>query len=191
VLAPGQQLPLAGGEPHAAGQLLPLVYDELRRLAAQQLAAEKPGGTLQPTALVHEAWLRLAGPQGDRRFNGRAHFLRAAADAMRRILVDRARRKHSQKRGGGAWRRIDLDLAAESAHDPAEDAAALSEALDLLAAHDAGKAELVKLRFFAGLSVEQAAEVLGVSRATADRHWRYAKTWLYCTLSRQGRPDAG
>src|SRR6059058_6088263 len=108
------------GDPHAAEQLLPLVYDELRRLAAQKLASEKPGQTLQATALVHEAYLRLAGPEGARHWNGRAHFFRAAADAMRRILVDRARAKHSHKRGGG-WRQVDLDQAAEVAHDPSED----------------------------------------------------------------------
>jgi RNA polymerase sigma factor (TIGR02999 family) len=177
------------GDPAAAEQLLPLVYDELRRLAAQKLAQEKPGQTLQATALVHEAYLRLAGPEGARHWNGRAHFFRAAADAMRRILVDRAREKHSQKRGGG-WRQVDLDQTAEVAHDPAEDVAAISEALDLLAAHDAVEAELVKLRFFAGLSVEEAADLLGISRATADRYWRYAKTWLYCALTRQSRPGA-
>jgi RNA polymerase sigma factor (TIGR02999 family) len=175
------------GDPSAAGQLLPLVYDELRQLAAAKLAREEPGQTLQATALVHEAYLRLAGPDGARHFNGRAHFLRAAAEAMRRVLVDRARERHSQKRGG-AWGRVDLDQAAEVAGDPAEDVAAVSEALDLLAEHDPVKAELVKLRFFAGLSVEEAADLLGVSRATADRHWRYAKTWLYCALTRQGRP---
>jgi len=178
------------GDPHAASQLLPLVYDELRRLAAQKLAGETPGQTLQATALVHEAYLRLAGPDGGRHFNGRAHFFRAAADAMRRALVDRAREKHSQKRGG-AWRRVDLDQVAEVGPAPAEDVVALSEALDRLAEHDAVKAELVKLRFFAGLSVEEAAELLGVSRATADRHWRYAKTWLYCALTRPGPPEPG
>src|SRR4051794_36497358 len=123
------------GDPAAAEQLLPLVYDELRRLAAQKLADEKPGQTLQATALVHEAYLRLAGPEGSsRHWNGRVHFFRAAADAMRRILVDRAPEKHSQKRGG-AWRQVDLDQAAAVAHDPAEDVAAVSEALDLLAEH--------------------------------------------------------
>jgi RNA polymerase sigma factor (TIGR02999 family) len=177
------------GDPQAAGQLLPLVYDELRRLAAQQLANEKPGQTLQATALVHEAYLRLAGPEGARHWNGRAHFFRAAADAMRRILVDRARAQHSQKRGGGR-RQVDLDQAAAVADDPAEDVAAVSEALDLLAEHDAVKAELVKLRFFAGLSVAEAADLLGISRATADRYWRYAKTWLYCVLTRPGPSDA-
>jgi RNA polymerase sigma factor (TIGR02999 family) len=177
------------GDPQAAGQLLPLVYDELRRLAAQKLASEKPGQTLQATALVHEAYLRLAGSADTRHWNGRAHFFRAAADAMRRILVDRAREKHSLKRGG-AWQQVDLDQAAEVAHDPAEDVVALSEALDRLAEHDPVKAELVRLRFFAGLSVEEAADLLGVSRATADRYWRYAKTWLYCALTRQSQPDA-
>jgi len=177
------------GDAHAAEQLLPLVYDELRRLAAQKLAGEQPGQTLQATALVHEAYLRLAGPEGARHWNGRAHFFRAAADAMRRILVDRARGKHSQKRGG-AWRQVDLDQAAEVVYAPSEDVAAVSEALDLLAEHDPVKAELVKLRFFAGLSVEEAADLLGISRATADRYWRYAKTWLYCALTRQSHPDA-
>jgi RNA polymerase sigma factor (TIGR02999 family) len=177
------------GDAHAASQLLPLVYEELRRLAAQKLAGEKPGQTLQATALVHEAYLRLAGRDGARHWNGRAHFFRAAADAMRRILVDRAREKQSQKRGG-AWRQVDWDQAAEVVHDPSEDVAAVSEALDLLAEHDPVKAELVKLRFFAGLSVEEAADLLGISRATADRYWRYAKTWLYCALTRPSDPDA-
>jgi RNA polymerase sigma factor (TIGR02999 family) len=176
------------GDPQAASQLLPLVYDELRQLAAAKLAQEKPGQTLQATALVHEAYLRLVGSQDDRQWNGRTHFFRAAADAMRRILVDRAREKHSLKRGG-AWRQVDLDQVAEVVHDPAEDVAAVSEALDLLAQHDPVKAELVKLRFFAGLSVEEAADILGISRATADRSWRYAKTWLYCALTRQSKPD--
>ena len=177
------------GDPQAAGQLLPVVYDELRRLAAQKLAQEKPGQTLSATALVHEAYLRLVGPDGARQWNGRVHFLRAAAEAMRRILVDRARARGSLKRGGD-WQRLDLDQVAEVAPGPDEDAAALSEALDRLAAQDPVKAELVKLRFFAGLSVEEAADLLGISRATADRHWRYARTWLYCALTRQGETDA-
>jgi RNA polymerase sigma factor (TIGR02999 family) len=170
------------GDPCAAEQLLPLVYDELRRMAAQKLAQEKPGQTLDATALVHEAYLRLAGPDGARHFNGRAHFFRAAADAMRRILVDRARERHSQKRGG-AWRQVDLDQAAEVAGDPAEDVVAVSDALELLAQHDAVKAELVKLRFFAGLSTPQAAASLGISVATAERWWVFARTWLYAELS--------
>jgi RNA polymerase sigma factor (TIGR02999 family) len=177
------------GEPQAASQLLPLVYEELRRLAAELLAQERPGQTLQATALVHEAYVRLAGPEGARQWNGRTHFFRAAADAMRRILVDRARHKQAQKRGG-AWRQVDLEQAAEVLRDPSDDVAAVSEALDLLAAQDPVKAELVKLRFFAGLSVAEAADVLGISRATADRHWQYAKTWLYCALTRGAPPDA-
>jgi RNA polymerase sigma factor (TIGR02999 family) len=177
------------GDPSAAEQLLPLVYDELRRLAAQKLSQEQPGQTLDVTALVHEAYLRLAGPDAARPWNGRVHFFRAAADAMRRILVDRARARHCQKRGA-AWRPVDLEQAEPVVHDPAQDVAAVSEALDLLAAHDPTKAELVKLRFFAGLSVAEAADLLGISRATADRYWRYAKTWLYCALTRDSRPDA-
>jgi RNA polymerase sigma factor (TIGR02999 family) len=176
------------GDPQAAEQLLPLVYDELRRLAAQKLALELPGQTLQATALVHEAYVRLAGPEGALHWNGRTHFFRAAADAMRRILVDKAREKQTHKRGG-AWQQVDLEQAAAVVHDPSDDTVALSEALDLLAAHDPVKAELVKLRFFAGLSVEEAADLLGISRATADRYWRYAKTWLYCALTRQSDSD--
>jgi RNA polymerase sigma factor (TIGR02999 family) len=177
------------GDPGAAEQLLPLVYDELRRLAARRLAREAPGQTLQATALVHEAYLRLVDAEQAGRWNGRAHFFRAAAEAMRRILVDHARRKKSQKRGG-AREQIDLEQAAPAAPEPPEDVVAVHEALDLLAAHDPAKAELVKLRYFVGLSVEEAADVLGVSRATADRYWRYAKTWLYCALTRRSGPGA-
>jgi len=178
------------GDPAAAEKLLPLVYDELRKLAAQKLALEKPGQTLQATALVHEAYLRLVDTTGVRNWNGRTHFFRAAAEVMRCILVDSARRKQSQKRGG-AWRQVDLESAALVAADPAEDVVAVNEALDLLVKHDPVKAELVKLRYFAGLSVEEAAEVLGISRATADRYWRYAKTWLYCALTRGSNPHVG
>jgi RNA polymerase sigma factor (TIGR02999 family) len=178
------------GDPHAAEQLLPLVYDELRRLATQKLAQEKPGQTLQATALVHEAYLRLIEPESARNWNGRTHFFRAAAEAMRRILVDRARQKQSQKRGG-AWKQIHLEAAAELVADPPDDVVAVNDALELFARHDPVKAELVKLRYFAGLSVADAADVLGVSRATADRYWRYAKTWLYCALARRSPPDAG
>jgi RNA polymerase sigma factor (TIGR02999 family) len=177
------------GDPHAAKQLLPLVYDELRKLAAQRLAQEKPGQTLQATALVHEAYLRLVDGAGDRSWNGRTHFFRAAAEVMRRILVDNARAKQSQKRGGD-WRRVDLDSAVEVKEEPSADVVAVHEALDLLLQYDSEKAELVKLRYFAGLSIEEAAEVLGISRATADRHWRYAKTWLYCALTRETNPDS-
>jgi RNA polymerase sigma factor (TIGR02999 family) len=177
------------GEPAAAEQLLPLVYDELRKLAAQKLAQEKPGQTLQATALVHEAYLRLVDTERAQHWNGRTHFFRAAAEAMRRILVDCARQKHSQKRGG-AWRQVELEGVAEVAEDPSDDVVAIHEALELLAQHDPVKSELVKLRYFAGLSVEEAADLLGISRATADRYWRYAKTWLYCVLTRRSPPDA-
>jgi len=177
------------GDPHAAAQLLPLVYDELRMLAAQKLAQEKPGQTLQATALVHEAYLRLVDTERARHWNGRTHFFRAAAEAMRRILVDRARQKHSQKRGG-AWKQVKLEGAAEVVEDASDDVVAVHEALELLAEHDPVKAELVKLRYFAGLSVEEAADLLGISRATADRYWRYAKTWLYCALTRRSPGDA-
>jgi len=177
------------GDPSAAEQLLPLVYEELRKLAAQKLAQEKPGQTLQATALVHEAYLRLVDTEQAQHWNGRTHFFRAAAEAMRRILVDCARRKHSQKRGG-AWRQVDLEGVAEVVVDPSDDLVAVHETLELLAHHDPLKAELVKLRYFAGLSVEEAADLLGISRATADRYWRYAKTWLYCALTRQSTPDA-
>src|SRR6266849_1497302 len=162
------------GDPHAAEQLLPLGYDELRKLAACKLAQEKPGQTLDATALVHEAYLRLVDTERARHWNGRTHFFRAAAEAMRRILVDRARQKHSQKRGG-VWRQVKLEGAAEVVEDASDDVVAVHEALELLAEHDPVKAELVKLRYFAGLSVEEAADLLGISRATADRYWRYAK----------------
>jgi RNA polymerase sigma factor (TIGR02999 family) len=177
------------GDPLAAEQLLPLVYDELRRLASQKLAQEKPGQTLQATALVHEAYLRLVDTEHARHWNGRTHFFRAAAEAMRRILVDHARQKLSDKRGG-AWRQVDLEMSAKVVQEPADDVVAVNEALELFAQHDPVKAELVKLRFFAGLSVEEAAELLQISRATADRYWRYAKTWLYCALTRQNPSDA-
>jgi RNA polymerase sigma factor (TIGR02999 family) len=163
------------GDPHAADQLLPLVYDELRQLAAQKLAAEKPGQTLQPTALVHEAYLRLAGPGEPRSYKDRSHFFAAAAAAMRRILIDSARRKQTQKRGGGLQRE---PLDAVAAPEPDAELLALDEALEKLAAQDPQKARLVELRYFAGLTGEQAAEVLGISPTTADRHWAYARAWL-------------
>jgi RNA polymerase sigma factor (TIGR02999 family) len=177
------------GDPHAAEQLLPLVYGELRQLAAAKLAQEKPGQTLQATALVHEAYLRLVDTERPRHWNGRTHFFRAAAEAMRHILVDHARQKQSEKRGG-AWKPVDLERTAAVAQEPADDVLAVNDALELFARHDPGKAELVKLRFFAGLTVAEAAELLGISRATADRYWRYAKTWLYCALTRLRTPDA-
>jgi RNA polymerase sigma factor (TIGR02999 family) len=178
------------GDRQAAGRLLPLVYDELRKLAAQKLAHEQAGQTLQATALVHEAYLRLvASPlreQGEEpRFEGRGHFFAAAAEAMRRILVDNARRKRRLRRGGDRRRLIleDIEAPAESRCDDLE---ALSEALDALASEDGPKAELVKLRFFAGLSIEEAAACLGISRATAVRHWAYARAWLYDRLGGAG-----
>jgi RNA polymerase sigma factor (TIGR02999 family) len=178
------------GDPHAAEQLLPLVYDELRRLAASKLAREKPGQTLQATALVHEAYVRLVGGARDRRWNGRAHFFAATAEAMRRILIEKARRKRGPRHGGG-HQRVDLEEAASYAPGPAEDLLALNEALDRLAEEDPRQAELVKLRYFTGLSVEEAAAVLGISRATADRYWAYAKAWLYCALSGADGPEGG
>jgi RNA polymerase sigma factor (TIGR02999 family) len=165
------------GDPSAAGQLLPLVYEELRKLAAQRLAGEKPDQTLQPTALVHEAYLRLVDTEKVQRWDSRGHFFAACAEAMRRILVDNARRKQSRKRGGGR-QRVDLDDLAVAAPQCHEDVLALDEALSALAAADPQAAELVRLRYFAGLSVPQAAEVLGVSPRTADSLWAYARAWL-------------
>jgi RNA polymerase sigma factor (TIGR02999 family) len=170
------------GDPHAAAQLLPLVYDELRKLAAEKMVQEKPGQILQATALVHEAYIRLVDTARAQRWNSRGHFFAAAAEAMRRIMVENARRKRSTKHGG-ARQRLDLDLALSLVQEPADEFLALHEALDQLAAEDAQKAELVKLRYFTGLSVEEAAGVLGISRATADRWWAYAKVWLYCAIS--------
>jgi RNA polymerase sigma factor (TIGR02999 family) len=163
------------GAPQAAAQLLPLVYAELRQLAATKLAAEKPGQTLQPTALVHEAYLRLVGAEPARPYRNRAHFLAVAATAMRRILIENARRKLTQKRGGGLQRQ-ELDEIA--APEPDEELLALDEALDRLAARDPEKARLVELRYFAGLTGQQAAELLDISPTTADRYWAYARAWL-------------
>jgi RNA polymerase sigma factor (TIGR02999 family) len=183
------------GDPRAAGQLLPLVYDELRRLAAQKLTQENPGQTLQPTALVHEAYLRLvASGDGseprDQNWDGRGHFFAAAAESMRRILVENARRKRRIKRGGDR-QRVDLEQVEAVSDTPSEDLQALDEALDLLAVEDAQKAELVKLRFFAGLTVEEAGRCLGISRATADRYWAYARAWLFDRLNADGDNDSG
>jgi RNA polymerase sigma factor (TIGR02999 family) len=172
------------GDPHAASQLLPLVYDELRRLAAHRLAAEGPGHTLQPTALVHEAYVKLVGPNPQHSWNGRIHFFAAAAEAMRRILIDHARRKHRARRGGGI-RRVELeDIAVVAESGGADELLALDEALAQLASADPRKAELVRLRYFVGLTLEQAAELLGISRATADRHWAFARAWLYDAITR-------
>jgi RNA polymerase sigma factor (TIGR02999 family) len=177
------------GDPHAAEQLLPLVYDELRKLAAQKLTQEQPGQTLQATALVHEAYVRLVDLDKAQHWNSRGHFFAAAAEAMRRILVENARRKAALKHGAGR-RRIDLEDVAYSAQKSDDELLALHEALDQFALEDARKAELVKLRFFTGLSVQEAADVLGISRATADRYWTYAKVWLYCAISGQAKPDS-
>jgi RNA polymerase sigma factor (TIGR02999 family) len=166
------------GDPHAAEQLLPLVYDELRRLAAARMAHEKPGQTLDATALVHEAYLRLVGAGANKRWDGRGHFFAAAAEAMRRILVENARRKKSLKRGGDRHRE-ELDGDRLVAPMPREDLLALDEALARLADRDPVKADLVKLRYFAGLTLDQAAAALSLSPATADRYWAYARAWLH------------
>ena len=165
------------GDEQAAGQLLPLVYDELRRLAARRLAREKPGQTLQATALVHEAYLHLVDAEGSRPWHGRGHFFAAAAEAMRRILIDSARRKRRPKHGGQRHR-VDLDDAGDAIAPPVPDLLALDEALEKLAAEDKDSADLVKLRYFAGLSIDEVAPILGMSPRTADRHWAYARAWL-------------
>jgi RNA polymerase sigma factor (TIGR02999 family) len=173
------------GDPKAAGELLPLVYGELRRLAKQRLAQEKPGQTLQATALVHEAYLRLVDEEAVQGWDSRGHFFAAAAESMRRILVDNARRKRAEKHGGQLARQEldDVDIAAPA---QSEDLLALDDALAKLEAQDPVKAQLVKLRYFAGLTEEDAARVLGVSRATVQRHWRYAKAWLLDELRGAG-----
>ena len=165
------------GDPHAAGELLPIVYDELRRLAADKLGRENPGQTLQPTALVHEAYLRLVDTDQDREWNGRTHFFAAAAEAMRRILVDRARQKKSQKRGG-ARARVEFREEALAAPEDTDEILAVHEALEGLAAADPQAAQLVKLRYFAGLSIDETAQALNISPRSADRLWSYARAWL-------------
>ncbi len=176
---------ISRGDPQAASELLPLVYNELRRLAAQKIRHEAAGQTLEATALVHEAYLRLIGAdgqktekQGQKEWSGRGHFFAAAAEAMRRILVERARHKRSCKAGGGFVRQ-ELDEAVLTTAEPCEDILALDEALNRLAQKDPVKAELVKLRYFAGLTGTEAADVLGVSTATAERYWAYARAWLH------------
>ena len=171
------------GDSHAAEQLLPLVYDELRKLAAQRLAQEKPGQTLEATALVHEAYLRLVDVDKAQQWNSRGHFFAAAAEAMRRILVEQARRKQSDKHGGDRLR-VDLpeDLAANEVRS--DELVALDEALTRLEGHDPNAARLVKLRYFAGLSHQEAAESLGVSRGAADRLWALGRAWLFRQLSK-------
>lgn len=169
------------GDPLAAEQLLPLVYDELRRLAAQKLAQEKPGQTLQATALVHEAYLRLVDVEKAPHWQTRGHFFAAAAEAMRRILINRARDKNRQKRGGG-WQRLDLDGLAVAGEASEDETLAVDEALQLLEQHNKPCADLVKLRFFAGLTMEDAAAALGIALRTAHRYWAFARAWLYDAL---------
>ena len=172
---------IEAGDPSAAEQLLPLVYQELRRLAAQRVSLEKPGQTLQATALVHEAYLRLIGGDAPTRWDGRGHFFAAAAEAMRRILIDQARRKKSAK-AGGQLQRVDLDgdrLFAPADDPDPDELLALDAALEQFEREDPLKARLVKLRYFAGLSIPDAAAALGISPATAKRHWVYARSWLF------------
>jgi RNA polymerase sigma factor (TIGR02999 family) len=175
------------GDTKAAEQLLPLVYDELRKLAAQHLAGERPGHTLQPTALVHEAYLKLVGADPQQPWNGRVHFFAAAAEAMRRILIDHARRKHRVRRGGG-MKRVELgemdNIKMLTDNRRADELLALDEALTQLAVAAPRKAELVRLRYYAGLTLEQAAGLLGISRATADRDWAFARAWLFDAMTR-------
>ena len=175
--APQLSMATEKADPQAAEALLPLVYQELRRLAAYKMAHEPPGQTLQPTALVHEVWIRLAA-QENQTYANRTHFFAAAAQAMRRILLDNARRKQRQRHGGG-WERVDLEKVQLAEPLPSGDLLALDEALTRLAECDAQAAELVQLRFFAGLSQQQAGDVLGISRRTADRTWAYARAWLF------------
>jgi RNA polymerase sigma factor (TIGR02999 family) len=177
------------GDPAAAEQLLPLVYQELRKLAAQNLAREKPGQTLQATALVHEAYLRLVGNGDEPHWDNRRHFFAAAAESMRRILVEQARRKRRAKHGGDLPR-VDVELADVASPMPDEDLLALDEALTRLAAEDPVRARLVQLRFYTGLSNEEAARALGISTATAKRYWRYARAWLHREVGRGDDPGA-
>jgi RNA polymerase sigma factor (TIGR02999 family) len=170
------------GDPQAAEELLPLVYEELRKLAAQRMANEAPGQTLQPTALVHEVWLKLMGPH-PQQWNSRGHFFGAAAEAMRRILIDRARRRKRERHGHGL-QRIDLDQVDVAITSDDDTLLLVNEALDKLAVEAPDKVELVKLRFFAGLSIPDAAEALGISEATAKRHWAFARAWLFAELKR-------
>jgi RNA polymerase sigma factor (TIGR02999 family) len=177
---------IAGGDPHAAEQLLPLVYDELRKLAAQKLALEKPGQTLQATALVHEAYLRLAASPGrgsgeEAHWDSRGHFFAAAAEAMRRILVDRAREKGCEKRGG-KFKKLDIDAIDLATTITPDQLLAVDEALAKLAVDDANAAKIVELRYFAGLTIDEAGKALGISTATAYRHWNYARAWLHSEL---------
>jgi RNA polymerase sigma factor (TIGR02999 family) len=170
------------GDPHAASELLPLVYEQLKRLARRHMRQERPDHTLQATALVHQAYLQLVQGDDARAFEGRWHFCAAVAEAMRRILVDEARRRSRLKRGGGL-RRVDVDPQRLTVDEPSEEMLALDEGLSLLAERHPEKAKLVNLRYFAGLTIEDAAEALGVSVATANRHWAYARAWLFRHLA--------
>jgi RNA polymerase sigma factor (TIGR02999 family) len=181
---------IEAGDPHAAEQLLPLVYDELRKLAAQKLAQEKPGQTLQATALVHEAYLRLVDVETAPHWNSRGHFFAAAAEAMRRILVDQARKKMSRKRGGGL-ERLPLEEVDIAVPQPAVDLLAINDALEKFESIDKAAANLVKLRYYAGLTLPQAAEALGISSSTADRQWAYARAWLHAELRENDSESAG
>ncbi|WP_169977277.1 sigma-70 family RNA polymerase sigma factor [Tautonia rosea] len=172
------------GDPLASEQLLPLVYDELRTLAATHLARERPGQTLQATALVHEAYLRLIDPSSPIEWDGRGHFFKAAAEAMRRILVDRYRRK-CRLRHGGDHQRLDFEVAIDSIASPGPDLAALDDALNALAQHDPTSVEVVKLRYFVGLTIVEIAQVLEIAPRTVDRHWAYARAWLHHKLSEE------
>lgn len=175
---------IESGDPSAVSDLLPLVYDELRKLAAARLAQEKPGQTLQATALVHEAYLRLVDVQQVQQWNSRGHFFAAAAEAMRRILVENARRKRALQRGGGR-EKLDLSLVEPAAPRLSEDVLALNDALEKLEKKDRVKADLVKLRYFTGLTMEQAAEAIGISPATAHRYWNYARAWLHREMTEE------
>jgi RNA polymerase sigma factor (TIGR02999 family) len=172
---------IGSGDPTAAEQLLPLVYEELRKFAAAKLANEKPGQTLEATALVHEAYLRLVNAEAAQRWDSRGHFFSAAAEAMRRILVDKARRKLRPKHGGD-WKRLNVESMAEICVSTDEDLLALDEALAKLAAEDSDSAEIVKLKYFAGLTIPQIAELLGTTSRTVDRRWAYARSWLHQEL---------
>ena len=178
------------GDPKAGEQLLPLVYNELRRLAAKKLSREKPGQTLQTTALVHEAYMRLVDTEKVQHWNSRGHFFGAAAEAMRRILVEQARRKRTLKAGGGR-QRVQLSDVDPEVEGPKVDLLALDEALQKLEELEVRKADLVKLRFFAGLTNQQAAEALGISASTADNDWAYAKSWLRLKMSTSQKPETG
>jgi RNA polymerase sigma factor (TIGR02999 family) len=179
---------IEAGDPKAADQLLPLVYNELRKLAGARIAHEKPGQTLQATALVHEAWLRLVGAEDPGAWNGRGHFFGAAAEAMRRILVDRARQK-ARVRHGGTLERVDLERVTLATEDPDETVLAVHEALEKLTLHSPQKAEIVKLHYFTGLEYPEIARALGLSLSTVERHWAYARSWLYRELKRN--PPSG